>query len=127
MTAYAPTKRRSMNIPVEPTVYYTPPLAKASGGTTYYFECPWANVKLVYADATVTTTIATEALVITITDGTTTGYTVTTGTSDAVGTQVDGVLSNYITFQQGDTITITTTDSANAGAAAARLFFESAS
>jgi hypothetical protein len=127
MTAYAPTKRRSMNIPVEPTVYYTPPLAKGSGGNTYYFECPWNNVKLVYADATVTTTIATEALAITITDGTTAGYTVTTGSSDAVGTQVDGVLSAYITFQQGDTITITTTDSSNAGAAAARLFFESAS
>ena len=114
-----------MPIPVEPTVYYTPSLAKVSGGNTYYFEFPWNNGKLVYADATVTTTIATEALVITITDGTTTGFTITTGTSDAVGTQVDGVLSNFISFAQGATITITTTDSANAGAAAVRLFFES--
>jgi hypothetical protein len=122
--AYSPLKRRSMNIPVEPAVYFTPILAKASGGITYYFECPWDNVKLVYADATVTTTVDTEALVITITDGSTTGFTITTADDDTAGTQVDGDLSAYITFAQGDTITITTTDSANGGAAAARLFFE---
>ena len=126
MTAYAPLKRRSMNIPVEPAVYFTPILSKASGGVTYYFECPWDNVKLVYADATVTTTVGTEALVITITDGSTTGYTITTASDSTAGTQIDGVLVNYITFAQGDTITITTTDSANDGAAAARLFFERA-
>ena len=123
--AYSPLKRRSMPIPVEPTVYYTPPLAKASGGNTYYFEFPWNNGKLVYADATVTTTAGTEDLDITITDGTTTGFEVTVVTDGAIGVQYDGVLSNYISFAQGDTITITTTDSANAGAAAVRLFFES--
>ena len=126
MTAYAPLHRRSMNIPVEPTVYFTPPMAKVSGGNTYTFECPWDNVKLVYADATVTTAVTTEALVLTITDGTTTGVTITTGSTDGIGTQVDGVISNYITFAQGDDITITTTDSSNPGEAAARLFFERA-
>ena len=126
MAVYAPTKRRSMPIPVEPAVYFCSNVAKASGGGTYTYECPWENVKLVYADCTVTTTVATEALVVTITDGSTTGFTVTTADDSAAGTQIDGVLSAYITFAQGASITITTTDSANAGTADVRLFFEKA-
>jgi len=126
MTVYAPHKRPTMNIPVEPAVYFTPPLAKVTAGNTYYFECPWDNVRLVYADLTVTTTIATVALVVTITDGSTTGHTITTASDSAVGTQIDGVLVNYIDFDQGDTITITTTANNSAGAAAVRLFFERA-
>jgi hypothetical protein len=114
-----------MPIPVEPAVYFCS-VAKVDGGGTYTFECPWENVKLVYADCTVTTTVATEALTITITDGSTTGFTVTTADDSAIGTQIDGALSAYITFAQGDSITITTTNSANAGAADVRLFFEKA-
>ena len=126
MAVYAPTKRRSMPIPVEPAVYFCTGLAKVSGGGTYYYECPWENVKLVYADLTVTTTIATTALVVSVTDGSTTGFTVTTATDSALGTQIDGVLVNYITFSQGDAITITTTNAADAGVVDVRLFFEKA-
>ena len=125
MTVYAPTKRRSMNIPVEPAVYYCFGLTKVSGGGTFYYECPWDNVKLVYADLTVTTTIATTALTVSVTDGTTTGFTVATGTTTAAGTQVDGTYAATIKFSQGDTITLTTNDQTDAGEVAVRLFFES--
>ena len=116
-----------MKIPVEPAVYFTPPLAKVTAGNTYYFECPWENVKLVYADMTMTVTSATAALVLTIKKGSTTGVTVTApSTTTAIGTQVDGVLVTPLVFAQGETITITTTASNSNGSAAARLFFEKA-
>ena len=125
MTAYAPTHRRSMKIPVEPAVYFTPPLAKSTGGNTYYFECPWEDVKLVYADMTMTQTSATAKLTVSIKKGSTTGVTITApAINTAIGTQVDGVLVEYVTFAQGETITITTNASNSNGKATARLFFE---
>jgi hypothetical protein len=127
MTAYAPTHRRTMKIPVEPAVYFTPPLAKVTAGNTYYFECPWENVKLVYADMTMTVTSATAALLVTIKKGSTTGMTITAPAVDtALGTQVDGVFVSSLVFAQGETITITTNASNSNGSAAVRLFFEKA-
>ena len=120
--AYTPTHQAANQL--EPAVMALPPMAKASGGLTFSFECPWDNVRIAYANGTVTTAVTTEALVITIKKSSTSLYTITTGTTDAIGTQVDGVFVADAVFSRGDTITVTTTDSANPGAACAYLFFE---
>lgn len=122
--AYSPKHYNTQPQIVEPSVLSCPPMAKASGGGTYGLKCPWDNAELVWAEGLVTTAAATESLVITITDGTTTAGTITLTTGHGIGTNTEWSKSNAVVFARGTEIVFTTTDSANAGAAAPVLYFE---
>lgn len=128
--AYTRQTSSQSSLPVpgaDPAIFPVGDISKVSGGGTYTVYCPWDRAKFVYADATTTTVVATEDLTITITFGGSTIGTITVATSGSALGTFDEVASLVTTnMSKGDTITITTTDSANAGAAFVRLWFEPA-
>jgi hypothetical protein len=118
--------RSSMPVPgVDPAVFPAGPIQKVSGGGTYTMYVPWDYCRFTYADCVTETIVANEDMVITIViDGTTVG-TITVATSSSAEGLWDEIASLVTkTCKAGDTITITTTDSAQAGVAFLNLYFE---
>lgn len=126
--AYARKTSKKSSIPVpggDPGIFPCGVIAKVNGGGTYTFYVPWDYCKFTYADSTETTVTATEDLVITITVNGVSVGTITVGyAAGAIGTFDEIASLVTANCSLGDTITITTTNSSNAGAAFVRLYFE---